>query len=286
MTGDAHLKWENGHWWWWSGTAWSWWNGTDWELFEAGEPVAEVLAQPVAALLTDLLIPLDSAYQAHLSPSINEKTITIPRGNHTGRRVLIGLVLLALLGSGIYAAVAKLPPFKASPQPSVIPTSSNSASATSSSNAGTALGLGSSLSDFQVAHTLAPGYPAGTAFDPDPQLPALGGQPGARFSLVVAASGQITSYRITLAPGSDIISAKVKVADTLPSDAVQAWVQAKSACLIVGMTSAVIGTKVVADPSGGVIVVYQSGTVTFDATNVVTARVYADAASNEPTGLC
>ncbi len=52
MTGDAHLKWENGHWWWWSGTAWSWWNGTDWELFEAGEPVAETDEKEVPKVAT------------------------------------------------------------------------------------------------------------------------------------------------------------------------------------------------------------------------------------------
>ncbi|MEI7779791.1 MAG: hypothetical protein WCJ42_10225 [Actinomycetes bacterium] len=284
MTSDAHLKWEDGHWWWWSGTDWSWWNGTDWELFDVvTQPVVSRISlpevtTPAAASLTDRMVPFDTAYQAHLSPSTNQTTITIPQGNHVGRRVLIGLVLLALLGGGIYAAVANLPAFKSSPSPSGSPSPSSSVSA------GTT--LGSALSDFQLAHTLAPGYPAGTAFDPDPQLPALGGQAGARFSLVIATSGQITSYRITLTPGADIISAKVQVANTLPNDAVQAWVQAKNACLIVGMTSAVIATEVGGDPTGGVLIVYRSGTVTFDATNVVTARVYAEPSSNPPTGLC
>jgi hypothetical protein len=144
--------------------------------------------------------------------------------------------------------------------------------------AGTLSVLGMTFLDWNGVHKVAPGYLAGTAYDPDPKLPPNGVAVGAHYTKLVVTDNRVLAFRVNFVGGSTLGTTNFAVTRILPTDANLINTQILATCAIRQFNSPTLGRAIgSANHNGEISVVMRSGTVTFDLANVAFADVTATA---------
>lgn len=251
---DPNIVWNDGHWWWWDGTEWL--LGTD-DGWQSLEPVA---------MVTDLAVEPGAGPQdvVDRTPATSD-----PGGRGVSRGFWVAIVAVALIGigGGTWLWVNGNPA-----------ANGGSSNPSTSESAGTLSALGMTFLDWNGVHKVVPGYPAGTAYDPDPRLPPSGGAVGARYTKLVVTDNLVLSFRVNFVGGSTMGATDLAVSRILPTDANLINTQILATCAIRQFSSPTLGKAIgSANHNGEISVVMRSGTVTYDLSNVAFADVTATA---------
>jgi hypothetical protein len=271
---EPNIVWNDGHWWWWNGTEWLLGTDAGWQRQEVATSALETAEEPASMLdQTPLLIPPEPISEEVATEAQDVFQIAPATPDPGSRRVsrgfwiAIAAVALIAIGGGTWLWVTGNPAANGgSPNPST------------SESARTLSALGMTFLDWNGVHKVAPGYPAGTAYDPDPTLPPSGGAVGARYTKLVVTDNLVLSFRVNFVGGSTMGTTNLAVTRILPTDANLINTQILATCAIRQFNSPTLGRAIgSANHNGEISVVMRSGTVTFDLSNVAFADVTATA---------
>jgi hypothetical protein len=195
----------------------------------------------------------------------------------TKAAVIIGLGLV-IIGIALLSIAGNKPKTNSQAQsvPQAVPTSTNivapSANAPSTApvatpgqpqvpSSSTITGYGALQSDWDSNHIKDTRYQGNPVYNPTPGL-GLDDMHDDAYYLVTTSASRITGYTIRLPNGSNLLAAKAKVMAEFPSDGTVLWQQTKDQCSQVAVTSAslgaVLGIKDIGDPTGQVLIEFQT----------------------------
>ncbi|MBI1759526.1 MAG: hypothetical protein HYR62_09930 [Actinobacteria bacterium] len=136
-------------------------------------------------------------------------------------------------------------------------------------------GFGATDADWRSRHLPDPARPAGTAYNPDPLIPAVDGKMGARYFDVVHTAGRVLGYTVAIDPGSGLAGARRTALAELPGDAREVWSAPLGSCSLVQLRSAtlarVLGNL---DPTGSVLVELRPATGAYAVADDIAAAVF------------
>lgn len=142
-------------------------------------------------------------------------------------------------------------------------------------------GFGALSSTWDAHHTADSSYNAGSAFDPDPNLPQANGRTGDRYVTVQYTAGYVTSFQVNEPSGTSESAAMANiVGKDMPADAKVLWTrdQSSNGCFQEEVSSQSLGRALAAagvgDAQGAVLLEAQSQDISvFDASNVAWVMV-------------
>lgn len=143
----------------------------------------------------------------------------------------------------------------------------------------TLTGFGATVAAWNGAHTPDTDYDPGTVYDPDPSLPPVYGNEGARYVAVLAVEGRVTNYTENLG-ALTLANAESVVGREFPSDTRVLWSQQLTGCTQVELASPTLHRVLGDKGTGDVQVEYFGGSAGY----AMLANV-AGAAPN-PTASC
>lgn len=144
-----------------------------------------------------------------------------------------------------------------------------------STPADTLTGYGATVTTWDANHTADTTFTAGSVFDPNPSLPQINGNEGARYSAVTPLGGLVEDYTVNEMNGTSVTAAFTDVVSReLPSDTLVVWKRDQSAN---GCYQEEVQSKTLAKVLGGqgaVLLEAQSANpAVLDSSNVATVMV-------------